>query len=173
MAYKDPNYKKKYYQRNKEREKKRQQENYQENKEKYKKYMKQYYQTHKEQYLEYNRKRNQSPQHKLSSNISRVIRRSLKTGKYNKHWESYVNFSLKNLTHHLEKQFTSKMNWDNYGSYWWIDHITPISAFNFDSYNHIDFKRCFALSNLRPLEKSKNQSKGNKINGNFQSNFKL
>ena len=28
---------------------------------------------------------------------------------------------------HLEKQFTKEMNWENYGTYWEVDHIIPLS----------------------------------------------
>ena len=28
---------------------------------------------------------------------------------------------------YLESQFTPEMNWDNYGTYWEIDHIHPLS----------------------------------------------
>ena len=34
-------------------------------------------------------------------------------------WETYID--------HLESQFTDKMNWENYGDVWEVDHILPIS----------------------------------------------
>ena len=39
------------------------------------------------------------------------------------------------LKSHLESQFTAEMNWDNYGSYWHIDHKVPISFFNYQCYD--------------------------------------
>ena len=49
-----------------------------------------------------------------------------------------------------------------------IDHIIPISAFNFTKPEHIDFKRCWALSNLRLLLKEENRIKSNKMERPFQ-----
>lgn len=53
------------------------------------------------------------------------------------------------------------MNWSNYGENWQIDHIVPISLFKDDTPCHI----VNGLDNLRPLNKSVNMSKGNKIDG--------
>lgn len=54
---------------------------------------------------------------------------------------------------------------------WEIDHIFPISAHNFNSANDLDFKRCWSLSNLRPLWKMDNRIKHSKIMNNFQPSF--
>lgn len=55
------------------------------------------------------------------------------------------------------------MNWDNYGSYWHIDHIKPISLFKYETAEDPEFKKCWALDNLQPLEKIANLKKGNKF----------
>ena len=49
----------------------------------------------------------------------------------------------------LEYQFTSKMNWDNHGSYWHIDHVIPGNLFDLD--NKYEQFICFNWSNLQPL----------------------
>jgi endogenous inhibitor of DNA gyrase (YacG/DUF329 family) len=64
------------------------------------------------------------------------------------------------LKEHIENQFDKHMSWDNYGSYWQLDHIVPQAALIYDSLAHPNFAKCWALSNLQPLEKSKNASKG-------------
>jgi len=56
------------------------------------------------------------------------------------------------------------MNWENYGSYWEIDHIVPLSAFKITSYEDESFKNCWSLKNLRPLQHSVNSSKKDQIN---------
>ncbi|MGC9100877.1 MAG: hypothetical protein ACP5HC_06435 [Caldisericum sp.] len=71
-------------------------------------------------------------------------------------WEKWVGYTLDDLMTHLEKQFNCFMNWDNYGKYWVIDHYIPRKYFKFNSVDDEEFKRCWALENLRPLEKSKN-----------------
>jgi len=63
---------------------------------------------------------------------------------------------------HLEKQFKDGMTWDNYGD-WHIDHIRPISSFNFKSYEDKEFKECWDLNNLQPLWAEENIRKHNRI----------
>lgn len=43
------------------------------------------------------------------------------------------------------------------------DHARPIASFNFNSPDDKEFKDCWALSNLRPLEAKENMSKGSRI----------
>ena len=113
-------------------------------------------------------KRRETPRGKLSSNVSREIRESLKTSKAARHWESLVDFTVDQLKLHLEKLFTTEMNWENYGSVWEIDHKVPIAVHNFEKPEDLDFRLCWSLKNLQPLEKSKNRSKGDKIEQPFQ-----
>ena len=109
-----------------------------------------------------NRKRMLIPKNRLNSNISRSIRSSLKSNKNGNHWENLVDYTLQNLLIHLEKQFKRGMNWENMGK-WHIDHIIPISLWNFNSYNDREFKQCWALANLQPLWASENLFKGNNV----------
>ena len=107
------------------------------------------------------------PKIRLRNNISRQIGLALKGNKKGYHWESLVGYTLDELRKHLEKQFESGMTWENYGQ-WHIDHEIPVSAFNFSKPEHIDFKRCFALKNLRPLWKHENLSKWKTLIKPFQ-----
>jgi hypothetical protein len=59
------------------------------------------------------------------------------------------------LKESIEKKFTQGMNWDNYGE-WHIDHIKPISSFNFNDLPSV----INSLDNLQPLWASDNLSKG-------------
>lgn len=49
-----------------------------------------------------------------------------------------------------------------------IDHIVPQSAFNYRNAQDQDFKRCWALSNLRALPAKENLAKGTKLLQPFQ-----
>jgi len=102
---------------------------------------------------------------RLDKNMRWLIWYSLKKKKAGQKWEELVGYTIDDLIKHLEKQFDDKMNWENYGSYWWIDHIKPRSAFNYKSPKDKEFKECWALSNLQPLEKITNIKKSgiNKI----------
>lgn len=96
----------------------------------------------------------------MSSRINQLIR--------DKEFTSVIDlldYSIKELMIHLEKRFRDGMTWDNYGPYWHVDHIKPVSHFNFQSKNDPEFKECWALSNLQPLLKSENLSKGNRYIG--------
>jgi len=72
-----------------------------------------------------------------------------------------LGYSLEELMQHLEKQFTNGMTWDNYGQ-WHVDHIRPMSSFNFTSPDEPEFKACWALNNLQPLWWPDNLSKGSR-----------
>lgn len=97
-----------------------------------------------------NQKRhNQRPKYRLSRNIRTGISKSLKTDKPGL-WEQLVGYTTAELREYIQRRFEPRMSWKNYGD-WHIDHIRPVSTFDFSTYQDDDFKRCWSLSNLRPL----------------------
>ena len=105
---------------------------------------------HDRQRKKQNQKRhNRKPKYRLCGNIKTGIYKSFKTGKPGS-WEWCVGYSLAKLREHLQKQFEPGMSWSNYGQ-WQIDHIKTVASFDFSKYDDEDFKRCWSLSNLRPL----------------------
>jgi hypothetical protein len=111
----------------------------------------------------YNNKYHTDSKYKVRVCISRGINQSLREGKGG-NWEGLVGYSTIELIEHLEKQFKPGMDWSNYGKYGWhIDHIIPISSFEFSSTEDIDFKLCWSLKNLQPLWAEDNLRKGNKL----------
>lgn len=114
-----------------------------------------------------NKKRRETPRGKLRTNFSTSIYKALRSNKGRKNWEALVGYTLDKLKIHLEKQFKPGMSWENYGE-WHLDHIVPISAFNFEKPEDDDFKRCWALKNLQPLWASDNLKKQAKITKPFQ-----
>jgi hypothetical protein len=119
-------------------------------------------------------KRRSISKYRLHSNISGAINASLTEKKNGRRWESLVGYTLDNLVKHLEKQFTKGMHWDNYGlKGWTIDHIIPVSAFNYKTANDMDFHRCWTLSNLRPMWLPDNVRKSNKVDKPFQPSLAL
>ena len=105
-----------------------------------------------------------SPNFKLRIYISNSIRQSIKFNNLvkDKPWCKLVNFTLQDLMEHLEKQFVDGMTWENYGS-WHIDHIKPVSSFNFQTIDDQQFKECWSLTNLQPLWAIDNIRKSNKL----------
>lgn len=113
----------------------------------------------------YERKRRTDPFYKVRSNVSRSINHALnKRGaiKRGKTFEA-LPYTPKQLIEHLESQFDDQMSWENYGSYWDVDHIYPHSLLPYDSMEHPNFAKCWALENLQPLEKIENIKKSNKV----------
>ena len=98
---------------------------------------------------------------RFDSNLKHQIYVSIKYNKHGKSWENLFGYTLMDLQKHLEKQFDEKMNWDNFGSYWWVDKIIPCSKFRY--YAPGELQKCWSLKNLRPLDKKSCQKKSNKI----------
>lgn len=99
---------------------------------------------------------------RIGNAISKSIYHKIRGNKSEQHWENLVDFSLDELMKHLELQFTPEMNWDNYGEYWEIDHIIPVSMFNFTKDTQVtdkEFKICWSLMNLRPLNWLENRKR--------------
>jgi len=131
-----------------------------------------YREKHGDRVRAYNRKRyHEKIWVRLSDNVRTGINACLK-GKNKRHWEDLVEYTLEDLIKHIESLFTDDMSWEYLGRLEksgkqrdkWIelDHIIPISHFNFDSFEHPDFKKCWSLDNLRPLWHSQNRSEGNR-----------
>ena len=99
----------------------------------------------------------------ISSCVGNVLRRFEKV-KSGPTFEK-LPFTKEQLWEHLEKKFDENMTWDNYGSYWHLDHIIPQAALPYDSMEHPNFKKCWDLKNLQPLEASKNSGKCSVYNG--------
>ena len=77
-------------------------------------------------------------------------------------WE-ILGYSYEEFTKHIESRFEDGMSWDNHGEKWEIDHIIPQNFFEFQSYRDVEFKMCWRLENIRPLWRSENKQKGNKV----------
>ncbi len=173
--------KKRYYDNNKEESLKKTKKYYRKNKQKYSEYHKQYERQYRgrRKELRKDRKRKLTTAQKIRNAISKAILKYLKNKNLIKGGRSILNYlpySLSELKKHLESQFESWMNWNNWGVYtiktwkdddcstwtWQIDHIIPHSKFNYNSMEDEEFKKCWELTNLRPLSAKKNLMKGDR-----------
>jgi len=107
-------------------------------------------------------RRANDPKYKLNSNMATAIYHALKGNKAGRRWEDLVGYTLEKLRQRLELNFDENMSWQNYGSYWSVDHWKPRSLFNFMTAEDKEFKECWALENLQPLEKIANIKKSNR-----------
>lgn len=102
---------------------------------------------------------------KLAKRISTSILKCLGKAKIqNTSWilKNELGYTIDDLKAHLENQFDANMTWDNHGTYWHIDHRTPVTWFTYHSSSCKGFKQCWALSNLQPKEAIANIRKGNR-----------
>jgi hypothetical protein len=70
---------------------------------------------------------------------------------------NYIGCNIQYLREWFEYNFTSDMNWDNYGSVWSIDHIIPVCKFDLTDEN--EKLKCWNWSNLMPVTIKFNSSK--------------
>ena len=108
-----------------------------------------------------NAKRRSTVEGKINGRISARIWQCLKAtsgGKQRRRWEALVGYSTDDLKAHLERQFVKGMSWENMGK-WHIDHIVPLSSFQFAGPDDPEFRAAWALTNLRPLCASENIKK--------------
>lgn len=108
--------------------------------------------------------------HKISSGMFQCLKRN----KAGRKWESLVNYTLTDLIKRLKKTMPEGYTWQDYLSgKLHIDHIIPISVFNFTRPKHTDFKRCWALSNLRLLPARDNLIKNAELIRPFQPALRI
>lgn len=111
----------------------------------------------------------QSPEARLKSAVTNAIytRVTKSSGFRVRNPLMYLDYTMEDLRYHLESKFATWMNWDNWGAFngktrtWQIDHITPQSSFPYVDLEDPNFTKCWALSNLRPLETVDNLRKRN------------
>lgn len=121
------------------------------------------------------------PSFRLRKRVSAQVRDHLKRFGFSKRGNSilkFLDYSIEELRTHLEQQFESWMTWNNYGVYnsqtwkdedqltwtWQIDHIMPQYKLPYQCMSDENFRKCWALSNLRPMNAKQNLLEGvNKV----------
>jgi Prasinovirus endonuclease VII len=92
-----------------------------------------------------------SPHYKMENALRRRLKelmRKVKTKKAASTFELLgcdTDFFVK----YIENQFTGQMSWDNYGTYWHLDHEKPCCSYDLTKSDQQ--KACFHYTNLRPL----------------------
>ena len=109
----------------------------------------------------------------LRGRISTMIGCALKKNSSSKSGMSilkYLPYTITQLKQYLESLFEPWMTWENHGSYnrkqwndnnlttwtWQLDHIMPQSELPYTSMEDENFKKCWALENLRPYSAKQN-----------------
>ena len=115
------------------------------------------------QYRVRHKKRYSTIEYKLSTAMRVGIKKGLRIKREGRTFE-ILGYTLEDLKKRLSSLFLEGMSFENYGK-WHIDHIRPIVSFNYDSTEHPDFKKCWALNNLQPLWAEDNIRKGDEWDG--------
>lgn len=97
----------------------------------------------------------------LNFKLSEIYRSKFYREIKGKKYSNFIGCSIDFFKNWIEYNFDKTMNWNNLGIDWHLDHIIPISIFNFNDENEI--KICFHWTNIQPLNKKENISKSNKI----------
>jgi hypothetical protein len=182
-----------YYLENRDRIKQQTEEYYRNNRERCRENYKVYYSKNKNKIIRMNQKwivqnkgkvqhyknnyklrKRRTMEFRLKERIACSIRNYLYRFNMNKNnipYSEFINFTIYQLMIYLESQFDNKTNWANYGSYWHIDHVLPLSLYDYSDINEI--KKSWDLRNLRPLGAKANLSKNNKLDWNLVKQYNL
>jgi hypothetical protein len=98
----------------------------------------------------------------LRTRLLDALKRQLKGGEVTKRHSAVgsLGCSIPELISHLERQFEQDMSWENYGTFWSVDHIRPMSSVDITTDEGIALVCHF--TNLRPLTIVENSRKGPK-----------
>jgi len=105
--------------------------------------------------------RMKDPAHRIKFMARKRVRQFLQQRGYNKEVSSiskWVGCSSRQLRNHIEAQFRDGMTWDNRGTVWELDHITPLASVA--TINKENMARLSHWTNLQALLKWENRAKG-------------
>jgi hypothetical protein len=108
-----------------------------------------------------NERYHNDPNFRMRKILRTRLIKTIKGIKTSKSLMSYVDVDILTFVKWIEYQWHDNMSWDNYGSLWEVDHVIPCSSYDLTIEDNK--KECFHWSNMRPLLKTQNMSKSNKI----------
>lgn len=101
-------------------------------------------------------------EYKITCILRSRLRIALKKNQKKSSTVKYIGCSIQKLKEHIEAQFQDGMSWDNWKhDVWHLDHIKPLSSFDLSDDTQI-LEAC-NYTNLRPLWAGDNVKKGAKV----------
>jgi len=124
------------------------------NREKRKEYQKKYFQENKKKIYNYKKGYFQNnPEVKLTNSMRKKVANELNKGfRFMSSTMKYLGCNFNEYSEYLENQFDKNMSWENYGEYWEIDHIIPLSKGG-----------SFYYTNTQPLTVEENRKKKDRL----------
>jgi len=165
----DPDLNKRYYESHKEQMKASSKAWYDKNKEKRLERIREYhkenrdiaYKAYKKWRPGYQKERLRTdPKFNLDQNVLRAVRKALKISKKFKEqiWIAKLGYKMATLKNHLKARVPDGYTWADYiNGKLELDHVIPRYLFNYESIDDPEFKKCWALKNLRLLPSNKNK----------------
>lgn len=155
-------YNKEYYAENRQESKDRFRSWVQDNALRRKEYMRLWHVENPEKNRSYSKRRLENIRVRIENAVRcRIWATIIRGSKNGRRSLSLLGYSAEDLRAHIQRQFSQGMTWDNYGE-WHIDHVIPLSSFNYQTPDDPEFKAAWAMTNLRPLWKIDNLRKGAK-----------
>lgn len=111
------------------------------------------------------------PRYALNRRMIQLLHTTMRArnGRKSGRWEELVGYTIDTLHAHLQGTMPVGYTWDDFmAGRLHVDHKTPLSAFNFETAEDLDFQRAWALTNLQLLPGPDNLSKADKLDGPFQ-----
>lgn len=119
-------------------------------------------------------KNKNNPKAVVHRRIGDGIHKALKKGSRGRAWRTMVPYNLDQLIRRLKNTIPKGYTWQDFmDGKLHIDHKIPVSAFNFEKPEDMDFQRCWTLKNLQLLPALENMKKGNKLKKPFQPSFSI
>jgi transposase-like protein len=115
-------------------------------------------------------RRRKDPAFKLRMNLRSRVYRLLRKKSKSAYTQRLLGCSLGELMAHLESQFAENMNWDNYGTFWHVDHIIPLASFDLTKPEHL--RTACHWTNLQPLSAEENLQKKHKVSEEIAADVK-
>jgi hypothetical protein len=102
-----------------------------------------------------------NPIERIGRNYRQYLRDYIFKDKITKDIDKIVDLPVTKLKDWLEYNFQSEMTWENYGTFWNIDHVTPCSSFDLEDEEQL--YECFSWKNTLPVYCKENLIKHTKI----------
>lgn len=112
----------------------------------------------------------------INKRMRDMVRKSLVTvgSKKRSSWKNLVGYTTDELEIHLKKRIPDGYKWEDFLSgALHIDHVIPLSAFNFERETDADFQRAWALKNLQLLPAKENLLKSDTLSEPFQPSLAM
>ena len=88
-------------------------------------------------------------EYRIKKNLRIRLNKAMKNGFKNSSAIKDLGLSIEDFKKYLESKFYGEMSWDNYGSYWVLDHIIPLASADLTIPEEVS--RLCHYSNIQPL----------------------